>query len=409
MGRVAPGIVSPAALIPRRIMARSQVAIPLVALAFLSCAGAPREGGTAGGTLDAPGAGQGLALELVASGFDQPVHVMAPSGDPRLFVVEQPGRILIVRDSRTLPTPFLDIRERVGSGGERGLLSVAFHPRYESNGRFYVNYTDKAGDTHVARFTVSRDPNRADPASERTLLVIEQPYSNHNGGHILFGPDGMLYIGMGDGGSAGDPQGNGQDRSTLLGDLLRIDVDRGEPYAIPAGNPFAGREGMRPEIWAWGLRNPWRIAFDPEGRFVYIADVGQNRREEIDVADARRAGINYGWNVWEGTRCFRGSRCDSTGMTMPVVEVEHPDGCSITGGYVYRGRAMPRLAGHYFYSDYCAGWIRSFRWDGSAVRDHREWKGLNGGAVSSFGEDGAGELYLVSHDGRIHRFVWKGR
>ena len=377
---------------------------------MLACAAPPRPGAAIPRTTAEPRAADGLALEPVVSGLEAPVHLAAPAGDPRLFVVEQPGRIRIVRSGRLLKEPFLDIGDLVMYGGERGLLSVAFHPRYSSNGRFYVNYTDRHGDTRVVRYEVSRDPDRADPGSAKLVLTVPQPYPNHNGGHILFGRDGMLYVAMGDGGAAGDPQGHGQNRADLLGDLLRIDVDHGDPYAIPPDNPYFGRPGMRPEIWAWGLRNPWRICFDPEGRFVYIADVGQNQREEIDVADARRAGLNYGWNVWEGTRCFRrDGRCDSTGMTMPVIEVEHPRGCSITGGYVYRGQAMPRLTGHYFYSDYCGGWIRSFRWNGSAVTEHREWRGLNGGAVSSFGEDGAGELYLVSHDGRIRRFVWKGR
>jgi len=376
---------------------------------LLACAASPRPADETPDTTAEPEPAEGLALEMVPSGFEAPVHLAAPAGDPRLFVVEQPGRIRIVRRGRVLPEPFLDVRDQVSYRGERGLLSVAFHPRYASNGRFYVNYTDPSGDTRVVRYTVSRDPDRADPGSARTLLTVDQPYANHNGGHILFGPDGMLYIGMGDGGSGGDPQNHAQNRADLLGDLLRIDVDRGEPYAIPPDNPFIGRPRMRPEIWAWGLRNPWRLCFDPEGRFVYIADVGQNRREEVSVADARRGGLNYGWNVWEGTRCFRrDGDCDTTGMTMPVVEVEQPRGCSITGGHVYRGRAMPKLVGHYFYSDYCAGWIRSFRWNGTAVTEHREWKGLAGGSVSSFGEDGAGELYLVSHDGRIRRFVWNG-
>ena len=377
---------------------------------MLACAGSPRPGAAPRSTVAHPAAAEGLALESVADGFAEPVHLAAPAGDPRLFVVEQRGRIRIVRDGRVLAEPFLDVAALLSRGSERGLLSVAFHPRYASNGLFYVNYTDRDGDTRVVRYRVSRDPDRADPASARVLLTVDQPYPNHNGGHLLFGPDGMLYIGMGDGGSGGDPQGHAQNRADLLGDLLRIDVDRGEPYAIPPDNPFLRRSGMRAEIWAWGLRNPWRFAFDPAGRWLYIADVGQNEREEVDVADARRAGLNYGWNVWEGTRCYRrGGGCDSAGMVMPVVEVEHPDGCSITGGFVYRGRAMPNLIGHYFYSDYCGGWIRSFRWDGRAVTEHREWKGLEGGAVSSFGEDGAGELYLVSHDGRIRRFAWKGR
>jgi len=252
--------------------------------------------------------GQGVHARLVASGLDHPVHVTSPPGDPRLFVVEQPGRIRVIENGRLLDRPFLDLTDRVRTGYERGLLSVAFHPHYATNGRLLVNYTDLLhGDTRVEQYLVSSDRNRADPASARLILTVRQPYANHNGGLVLFGPDGMLYIGMGDGGSAGDPHGNGQNLGTLLGKMLRIDVDRGSPYAIPPDNPFVGRPGMRGEIWAWGLRNPWRFCFDPPTRSLYIADVGQNRYEEVDVATTagqRGRGDNFGWNIMEGTHCY---------------------------------------------------------------------------------------------------------
>ena len=215
-----------------------------------------------------------------------PLYVSAPAGDPRIFIVEQPGQIRIVKNGQLMQKPFLDIADRVSFGGERGLFSVAFHPQYSKNGFFFVDYTDKEGNTCIDRYSVTQDADAADPASMKLILKIDQPYANHNGGHIQFGPDGMLYIGMGDGGSAGDPKGNGQDRSTLLGDLLRIDVDHGDPYAIPGDNPFINQKNLRGEIWASGLRNPWRFAFDWTDKLIYIADVGQNRYEEVDVAPA---------------------------------------------------------------------------------------------------------------------------
>ncbi|OGF04610.1 MAG: hypothetical protein A2W00_02405 [Candidatus Eisenbacteria bacterium RBG_16_71_46] len=372
--------------------------MPLCALLLIgSCAPAPAE---------APYAiSRGLRLETVAEGLAAPVYLTAPSGDPRLFVVEQDGRVLVLENGRLRPQPFLDLRDRVRSGGEQGLLSLAFHPRYAENGFFYVDYTDRNGDTRIERYRVSRDPNRADPSSGRLLLRIVQPYSNHNGGLVLFGPDGMLYVGMGDGGSGGDPQGNGQNRSTLLGKLLRIDVDRGAPYAIPPDNPFASGKGGRPEIWAWGLRNPWRYAFDREAGLLYIADVGQNRWEEIDVAPADRPGLDYGWNVMEGNHCYAAPRCDASGLWPPTVEYPHPQGCSITGGFVYRGRDIPALVGHYVFSDYCSGWLRSFRHvDGRAV-DLRQWDVGKIGSVSSFGLDGTGELYVLTLQGRVLRLA----
>jgi glucose/arabinose dehydrogenase len=349
-----------------------------------------------------------IRLEQVAAGLAAPVHLAAAPGDTRVFIVEQPGRVRVVEDGQLLATPFLDITAQVRSGGEQGLLSVAFHPQYASNGHFFVNYTDLAGTTRVERFTVSADANRADPGSGKLILEAAQPFGNHNGGHILFGPDGMLYIAMGDGGSGGDPHGHGQDRGTLLGALLRIDVDGGDPYRVPQDNPFVSEPGARGEIWAIGLRNPWRIAFDAPGGHIYVADVGQNRREEVNVQPMASAGLNYGWNVMEGSLCFpTGSACDASGLVLPALEYANPaDGCSVTGGHVYRGSAIAELQGHYFYADHCRGWVRSFRFSNSgSVTDQTEWPFGDIGRITSFGEDAAGELYIVSHGGRIYRIV----
>ncbi len=347
----------------------------------------------------------GIRLETVATGLDHPVYLASPRHDRRLFVVEQVGRIRIIRAGRMLRTPFLDLRDRVRAGGEQGLLSVAFHPRYATNGLLFVNYTDRRGDTRVERYRVTADPDRADPRSARLLLHIDQPYANHNGGLVMFGPDGMLYVGMGDGGSAGDPHGNGQDLKSLLGKMLRIDVDHGDPYAIPRDNPFVGRADARPEIWALGLRNPWRFCFDRTRDLLYIADVGQNLWEEIDVAPARAGALNYGWNRREGEHPFAGRRADPPGMTEPVEEFDHGQGCSITGGFVYRGRRIPALVGHYLFSDYCAGWIRSLRVQEGRVAERREWSVGRLGAVTSFGEDADGELYVMTEGGRVARIV----
>ena len=356
------------------------------------------------GSENGNGEPQAVRLAEVASGLSSPVHLAVPPGDARLFVVEQPGRIRIIQNGVLLPTPFLDIVAKVGSGGERGLLSVAFHPGYASNGHFYVNYTDPSGDTRIERYRVSAgDPNRADPASAKLILTVEQPYANHNGGLVLFGPDGMLYIGMGDGGSAGDPLGHGQNKGTLLGALLRIDVDRGDPYAIPPDNPYVGEPGARGEIWAIGLRNPWRFAFDPPTNRLYVADVGQNRYEEVNVVDPRTPGLNYGWNIMEGAHCYPGGSCNTAGLVLPALEYTHDDGCSITGGVVYRGAAIPSLTGHYLYADYCAGWIRSFRYDGSSAIDRRQLFAGGAGRILSFGQDAAGEVYVLSSNGRVYR------
>jgi glucose/arabinose dehydrogenase len=347
-----------------------------------------------------------VRLEQVGDRFRNPVYITSPNGDSRLFVVEQAGRIRIIKNGRVVDQPFLDISTRVRSGGEQGLLSMAFHPQYRTNGWFYVNFTDRNGDTHIERFKVSGNPDVADLASMLLVLKIDQPYTNHNGGLVMFGTDGMLYIGMGDGGSGGDPKGNGQNPHALLGKLLRINVSRADPYTIPVGNPFANGQGGAPEVWATGMRNPWRFSFDRTAGLLYIGDVGQNREEEIDVAPASKAGINYGWNIMEGTSCYRSPGCNHNGLQAPALSyLQHDGGCSVIGGYVYRGRRIPEIVGHYFYSDYCGGWLRSFHYQNGVATDRRTWNIPSIGNVVSFGEDSAGELYIVAENGKIFRFA----
>lgn len=351
-----------------------------------------------------------IGLAEVAAGLSSPLYLTAPAGDPdRLFIVEKRGTIRIVRGGALLPAPFLDISTLVSAGSEQGLLAMAFDPDYADNGRFVVHYTDLAGNTRVSTFLRSpNDPDLADPASEQLVLSVEQPFANHNGGQLAFGPDGYLYLGLGDGGSAGDPGGRGQDLTDLLGDILRLDVRTATPYAIPADNPFAGRTDVRPEIWSYGLRNPWRFSFDRSTGDLYVGDVGQNQWEEVDVSPAAEGsgrGLDYGWNIMEGRHCFGSASCDQSGLTLPLVEYNHDRGCSITGGYVYRGAAIPEIQGHYFYGDYCGGWVRSFRYEAGAAVDQAQWPSLSpGGSILSFGEDAAGELYVLSSD-RVFRIV----
>ncbi len=372
--------------------------------ALAACAGNPPSGPPL------PGETGTLELQPVASGLSSPLYLTAPAGDPRLFIVEQAGRIRIVESGQLLAQAFLDIRDRVASGGEEGLLGLAFHPNYAGNGYFYVDYThlNNARDTLytlIERYSVSPAPDSADSASHKLILRIVQPYTNHNGGLVMFGPDGMLYIGMGDGGSGGDPESRAQNPDSLLGKLLRIDVDHGDPYAIPASNPFAAGGGA-PEIWALGLRNPWRYAFDRTPGLLYIADVGQNLWEEVSVAPAGQGGLNYGWRIMEGLHCFNATSCSSTGLVQPVVEYGHANGCSLTGGFVYRGTRAPSLVGQYFYSDYCSGWMRSFAYANGAVTGQTTWSlNVSLGNVLSFGEDSAGELYVLSGGGSVYRIA----
>jgi glucose/arabinose dehydrogenase len=283
------------------------------------------------------------------------------------------------------------------------LLSVAFHPQYALNHFFYVYFTTLANGTQpqgtirIERFTTTSNAEVADPASSKLIIAVPHPVNeNHNGGLLAFGPsDGMLYAGLGDGGGGGDPDHNGQNFNALLGSLLRLDVDHGDPYAIPANNPFVGQAGRRGEIWAKGLRNPWRYAFDGPTNLLYIADVGQNLHEEVNVVPAGNGGLNYGWNVWEGLSCYNASTCSATGFQPPILDFGHGPACSVTGGYVYRGSAIPAIRGHYFYSDFCAGFLRSFRYENGAAVDQKDW-GLTKSAVTSFGVDFAGELYMIS-------------
>jgi glucose/arabinose dehydrogenase len=352
----------------------------------------------------------------IASGLQSPVYLTdAGDGSGRIFIVEQTGRIRVVKDGVLLPAPFLDIRSLVASGGERGLLSVAFHPQFKTNGIFIVDYTRASstpanvGDTVIARYT---DPSPTSDVADRTtgqaLLTIKQPQPNHNGGLVKFGPDGYLYVGMGDGGAGGDvgsghaPEGNGQSVKTLLGKILRIEVAATGPYTIPAGNPGLG-QGSRPEIWAYGLRNPWRFSFDRATGDLYIADVGQNAWEEIDFQPgAGTGGVNYGWPLWEGQHRYRAGPA-RPGDTKPIAEYSHVGGaCSVTGGYVYRGTMIPALSGFYIFGDYCNGRLWTLvkfggAWRLSGLRDTPY-------SISSFGEDEAGELYLLDHGGTVYRF-----
>lgn len=347
-------------------------------------------------------------IPVVTSGLSSPVYLTAPTGDTaRLFVVEQSGRIRIVQHGQLLPAAFLDIHSRLVSGGEQGLLSVAFHPNYGANGFFYVNYTDLNGDTRVERYTVSvADSNLADTATHKLILFVPQPYINHNGGLVMFGPDGMLYIGMGDGGSGGDPENRAQHPDSLLGKLLRIDVDGGDPYTIPVGNPFKNGGGA-PEIWALGLRNPWRFAFDRSAGLLYMGDVGQGAWEEVDVQPASQGGLNYGWRLMEGAHCYNPTSCSAAGLVLPAVEYDHSNGqCAVIGGFVYRGARFPALAGQYFYADLCAGWVRSFSYAGGAVTGQTSWNlDLSPGSPLSFGEDARGELYLLTAGGDVYRIA----
>jgi cysteine-rich repeat protein len=382
------------------------------------CAGVPTSSGT-----DLDGV-------LVASGLDSPVHVTAPPLDPtRVFVVEQEGRIRVIKNGTLLVTPFLAIEEKTSCCGEQGLLSVAFHPDYETNGRFFVNYTDNSGDTVIARYQVTGNLDIADEDSEQILLTIDQPFANHNGGQSAFGPDGYLYVGMGDGGSGDDPLEAGQDDDTLLGKMLRIDVDVDDPpfYAAPLDNP-GSPDPNDPNpldlIWGKGLRNPWRFSFDRLTGEMYIGDVGQNQWEEIDIQPAGTGAENYGWDVFEGRVCYEPlplctDTCPSPvcpgspTFNVPVLVYSHGVGCSVTGGFAYRGCALPDLHGRYFYSDYCSAFIRSFLGvSGGDAQNEVDYTsdvdppgGLSISNVTSFGEDARGELYVTDHNGEVFKLV----
>ncbi len=347
---------------------------------------------------------QDVDIELFKSGFSSPVDIQN-AGDDRLFIVEQAGRIQILNADATInPVPFLNITSIVSSGGERGLLGLAFHPDYANNGYFFVYYTDNSGDTQVARYTVDgSDPDIADPASALLIINEFQPFGNHNGGCIQFGADGYLYIGLGDGGSGGDPGDRAQNLQLLLGKMLRLDIDNvegGNNYAIPADNPFLGNPDALDEIWAYGLRNPWRFSFDSETDELWIADVGQNQIEEINREESNLAGLNYGWRCYEGSQAFNTSGCpDPSELTFPVAEYTHSVGYSITGGYVYHGSVYSDIQDLYFFAD-LNGLIGTVDNDNNLVNH-----GNFGGTWVSFGEDINGEIYIANISGSIHKVI----
>ena len=388
---------------------RGNLALLLLAAAAAHAAGPARPKGPPK-PADVPGEIASQAdLQLVVKGLRRPVALTFAPGDAagRLFIVEQAGIIRILRGGALDPRPFLDISRLVTrAGNEQGLLGLAFHPRFAQTGRLYVNYSNLGGDTRVVEYHVDEnDPDRVDAASARVLLKVKRRRANHNGGNLIFGPDARLWIGLGDGGGSGDPLGNGQNPRTPLGKMLRIDVDAASPL---------------PEIVMFGLRNPWRYSFDRVTGDLYIADVGQELWEEIDIlprADALRGGQNFGWNRVEGMgHCFppRVTKCAQEGLTLPALEYGHDQGCSVTGGFVYRGKAIPSLAGLYFYADYCTAFVRSLRWRDGVVTDTWDWKTVldpknSLAEVSSFGEDADGELYLVTLDGRVFRLVPRAR
>ena len=357
-----------------------------------------------------------LALREVASGLQAPVFLTAPAGDTRRFIVERAGRIrVLAADGSLRTTAFLDLTGLISTDGEGGLLSMAFHPSYAQNGKFYLYYTDKFGNIAIDEAKVAAGtPDLADANSLKRLITIPHPnYSNHFGGLLAFGPDGYLYAGTGDGGGAGDPNGNAQNLDSLLGKLLRLNVDTpvAPLYLVPPDNPFAGQTGKRGEIWAYGLRNPWRYAFDAATASLYIADVGQDLKEEVDVVATTLKPANYGWNIMEGKSCYNAATCAQQGLTLPVFEYDHgsndANGCSITGGFVYRGAALPELAGRYLYSDYCKGFLKSFLVTNGTVSEAKDWAVGDIGNVPSFGQDAAGEIYMLSGAGKVYQIVRK--
>lgn len=355
---------------------------------------------------------------IVSSGISGPVFLTAPEGDDRLFVVEKGGQIKIIDGGSVQGTPFLNISNLVSGGSEQGLLGMAFHPKYVSNGLFYVSYTDRSSPTtysRVVEYKVSGDPDVADSGSARQILEVKQFASNHNGGMIAFDTSGQLLISLGDGGGSGDPQEHGQNPKTLLGAMLRVGVagddfpgDSDRNYTVPSENPFVGTSAGADEVWAYGLRNPWRFSIDADTDLLYIADVGQQRYEEVNAVPASEGGINYGWNTLEGTHCYDpSSGCSTAGTTLPVVEYGRSGGCSVTGGYVYRGEEVTQLIGHYVYADYCTGVLRSFRYHPTAgVDSEKVWNELGSlGNISSFGVDASNNLYVLTLSGSVLRLT----
>lgn len=375
----------------------------------------PGDGGSTSSTIGGSNSDllplQEIKLEQVFDGFRQPNGLGAPVGDDRLFVVQRVGVIRILDANRQMLDPaFIDLTDRVLAGGiEQGLLGLAFHPDYANNRRFFVYYTDKGGNRQLSEFTTTAsDPNIALPDSEKVLFEFPQPEGHtdirHYAGNVAFGPDGLLWVSLGDG---ADSRDQGQDSNTPYGAIVRIDVDSGDPYAVPSSNPFVDGGGMA-EVWAYGLRNPWRFGIDPVDRLIYIADVGHADQEEVDVVTIDEGGWNFGWSDMEGTRCFHVQGCDPALYTSPVLTYTHEDGLSITGGFVYRGSEIPELAGTYFYSDWVRQWIRGFKYVDGAITEEKDWTDELGGpvgSITSFGLDGHGELYAVTHEGGVYKFT----
>jgi glucose/arabinose dehydrogenase len=391
------------------------VAAAVAACALAACGGssddAPARTATAAAGAPHVSTARAGKLHLVSVGkFDNPLYVTAPPGDTRrVFVVEQTGRIRVVRGGKTLPEPFLDVSGSIVSGGEQGLLGLAFAPDYASSGLFYVDYTNTNGDTRIVEFK-RQTADKADPGSARDVLAIDQPEANHNGGQLAFGPDKLLYIGMGDGGGANDqhgPRGNAQNLGVRLGKILRIDPRQrgGKPYTVPSSNPFVSRPGARGEVYAYGLRNPWRFSFDRRTGDLAIGDVGQDTREEVDfVRKGRGRGANFGWRPFEGNR--RNFDEPAPGARRPAFDYGRADGsCSVTGGYVVRDKAVPSLYGRYVYGDYCRGQLYRVRLraNGAGPRQPLALKRIP--SLSSFGEDARGRVYAVSLGGTVYRFA----
>lgn len=348
-----------------------------------------------------------LTAALVQGGLSHPLFVTSPPGDRhRLFVVERTGTIRIIKDGVLLPTPFLDITDKVDDGVEQGILGMAFAPDYATSHMFILHYVDPNINVVLSRFHApSAGADVADTA-EYPLLTVPQPIGDHNGGMVAFGRDGYLYASIGDGGCCGDPDGHGQDRTELLGSILRIDVSGTGDYTVPASNPWATSVDIAHELWNYGLRNPWRFSFDRATGDLYLADVGDGSREEVDViSHTSTGGENLGWRIMEGLECFNGDPCSQAGLTLPVLDYGHDEGCAVMGGYVYRGQAIPALRGTYFYADFCTGWVRSFRWKNGAATERTEYTGFlpNGENPNSFGEDADGELYITTEGGNLYR------
>jgi glucose/arabinose dehydrogenase len=391
------------------------VAVLLVVVAFVVLNSGPTLVDTPPGALPPPGdvvvgSHEGVTLQpqLVVAGLDRPVDVVADPLSDRLFVVEKPGTVRIVDDGRVLEEPFLDIVDEVLSeGNEQGLLSLRFHPDFESNGRVLIFFTDLDGTSQLMEASVSsEDPDRLDRESLKTIMTIPQRGQYHQSGSMFFGPDGFLWLSLGDGGGIGDPDKQGQNTDSLLATIVRIDVDHGRPYAIPSNNPFVSGGG-RPEVWAYGVRNPWRISYDETTGFLYIPDVGQEGSEELNVIPMREGGHNFGWSVSEGTGCYDAETCDMRGHTLPVYEYLHNgNGCAMVGGQVYRGELMKPLQGHFFFADYCLGWIRSVVLDDEEVFEVVDWTTSREdrlGNVTTIGADSNGELYVANLDGEVWR------